>query len=70
MGQCTEALKNKLWGLSMFQSIKDNNDEIWFICVIKEVAFKFEAPDNIYVYLCKTNKITDNTYQNHNNAVK
>ena len=70
MVQWTEDLKSKLRGLSTYQDIEENNDVIWFLLAIKEVAFKCETQENTHVYLWNMKKRTVNTYKNYLDPVK
>ena len=70
MVQFTKSLKGKLRCLSTVQVIKGNTNSVWFLHTIKEVAFKFEVHENIYVSLWNINKRTANTYQNHSDLVQ
>ena len=65
MEKCTEALRDKLRGLSKYQAIEDENYTIGFLRPIKQAAFKSKAHKNIHVSLWNTKKRTMNTYYNH-----
>ena len=49
MGQCTEALKEKLQSLATFNDTDKKIDTIDIIELIKSVAFKLEAHEDIHV---------------------
>ena len=62
--------KSQAFSLYTFQAIKDDTDEIIFLCAIKEFYFKFEAHENIHVSICNMNKRTVNANQNQLDPVK
>ena len=63
-GQCTDAMKSKMSGLASFQNMDVGNDAIALLKAINEIAFKFEAHDNIHVSLWNLKPQITNTFQN------